>query len=73
MFLLYYDAKTRTVSAMNGSGRSGAACDAATIRRDLDIPEGEEVRCAIPMTSVHSVTVPGGAPWHRRAETHPRP
>ncbi|PKS07730.1 hypothetical protein jhhlp_006338 [Lomentospora prolificans] len=60
MFILYYDAKTGKVSAMNGSGRSGAACTAETIRKDLGVAASEKGR-KIPMSSVHAVTVPGAA------------
>ncbi len=59
MFCLYYDAATKKVSAMNGSGRSGAKCSLEPIRADLGIPEGEVGK--IPMTSVQAVTVPGAA------------
>ncbi|KAL2018349.1 hypothetical protein VTK56DRAFT_952 [Thermocarpiscus australiensis] len=59
MFCLYYDAATRSVSALNGSGRSGAKCTLATIRKSLSLPDG--VVGEIPMNSVHAVTVPGAA------------
>lgn len=59
MFCLYYDAKTKKVSALNGSGRAGAKCTLETIRKDLSIKDGEAGK--IPMNSVHSVTVPGAA------------
>jgi gamma-glutamyltranspeptidase / glutathione hydrolase len=59
MFILFYDGATGKVSAMNGSGRSGANCDLPTIRKDLKIPE-QEIG-VIPMASVHAVTVPGAA------------
>lgn len=59
MFCLYYDASTKSVSAMNGSGRSGAKCTLKTIRSDLGLKEGEGG--SIPLDSVHSVTVPGAA------------
>jgi len=59
MFCLYYDAATGRVSAMNGSGRSGAKCTLETIRADLGIADGEVGK--IPMESVHAVTVPGAA------------
>ncbi|KAF4306858.1 Gamma-glutamyltranspeptidase [Botryosphaeria dothidea] len=58
-FCLFYDAKTKKVHAMNGSGRSGADVTLDTIRADLAIPAGEVG--SIPMTSVHAVTVPGAA------------
>ena len=62
MFILYWDAATKTVKAMNGSGRSGANCTLKRIRKDLGIPDGYP--SAIPMQSVHSVTIPGAtAGW----------
>ncbi|KAH7419140.1 acylase ACY 1 [Cadophora sp. MPI-SDFR-AT-0126] len=62
MFCLYYDANTKNVSALNGSGRSGNKCTLETIRKDLNLQDGESGE--IPMTSVHSVTVPGApAGW----------
>ena len=59
MFCLYYDAATGSVSALNGSGRSGADYTLDTIRRSLGIPDGTVGK--IPMSSVHAVTVPGAA------------
>ncbi|KAK3326273.1 nucleophile aminohydrolase [Apodospora peruviana] len=62
IFCLYYDASTGKVSALNGSGRSGAQCTLETIRKSLRIPEGSPGK--IPMSSVHAVTVPGApAGW----------
>lgn len=61
MFCLYYSAATRTVSALNGSGRSGAHCTAERVRSDLGIPPDAPPGAKIPMTSVHAVTVPGAA------------
>lgn len=62
MFLLFWDAKSKSVKAMNGSGRSGAKCSLDAIRKDLDIPEGSYGE--IPMKSAHAATVPGApAGW----------
>ncbi len=62
MFCLFYDAKTKQVSAMNGSGRSGAKCTLETIRKSLGLKDGEAG--STPLDSVHSVTVPGApAGW----------
>nr|WOD46182.1 hypothetical protein [Trichoderma atroviride] len=59
MFILYWDAARQQVFSMNGSGRSGANCTLDKIRADLSIADGDVGK--IPMTSVHSVTVPGAA------------
>lgn len=68
MFILFWDASTRTVKAMNGSGRAGSKCTLSTIRKDLDIKDGESG--GIPLTSVHAATVPGApAGW---VDTHER-
>lgn len=61
MFCLYYDAATKKVHALNGSGRSGAQCTLARVRADLGIPPAQQHGAKIPMTSVHAVTVPGAA------------
>lgn len=68
MFILFWDAEKKQVHAMNGSGRSGAKCTLDTIRKDLGIKDGEPGK--LPVSSVHSVTVPGApAGW---VDTHER-
>lgn len=59
MFCLFYDAKTRKISALNGSGRSGNKYTLERIRKSLGVPDGEQGN--IPMDSVHAVSVPGAA------------
>ncbi|KAI1335387.1 gamma-glutamyltranspeptidase-domain-containing protein [Xylariaceae sp. FL0016] len=63
MFCLYYDAQTKKISAMNGSGRSGAKCTLETVRKSLGLP-ADGTSGNIPMDSVHAVSVPGApAGW----------
>lgn len=59
MFCLFYEAKTKKVHALNGSGRAGKNCTLDVIRQDLGLKHGESG--TIPMSSVHAVTVPGAA------------
>lgn len=59
MFCLYYDAKTKKISAMNGSGRSGAKCTLEAVRKDLGLKDGDDAE--LPLDSVHAVTIPGAA------------
>lgn len=59
MFCLFYDAKTKKVSAMNGSGRTSAKSTIENIRSRLGIKDGDAGK--IPLTDAHAVTVPGAA------------
>lgn len=59
MFCLYYDAKTKKTSAMNGSGRASLKASLEEIRKDLGLKDGEEG--ILPLRHAHSVTVPGAA------------
>lgn len=59
MFCLFYDAKTKKISALNGSGRTGMKCTLEAIRKDLGLKNGELGE--MPAESVHTVTVPGAA------------
>lgn len=59
MFCLFYNAKTKKVHALNGSGRAGRKCTLETIRKSLKLKDGEVGR--IPMLSPHAVSVPGAA------------
>jgi gamma-glutamyltranspeptidase/glutathione hydrolase len=59
VFALYYDAKTKTVKGVNGSGRAPAALSLAKCRQ-LFGEEGKGLK-KIPYTSIHAATVPGAA------------
>ena len=59
MFCLFYNAKTRKVESINGSGRSAGKSSMEQMRKDLGVKPGQTG--SIPMSSVHSVTVPGAA------------
>lgn len=62
MFCLFYNADTKKVHALNGSGRAGANASLERMRKDLGLKPGQVA--PIPMTSVHAVTVPGApAGW----------
>ncbi|MDX2162981.1 MAG: gamma-glutamyltransferase [bacterium] len=62
-FALYFDARTRQITALNGSGRAPAALDAALLRAQ-GLHE-------VPARSAHAVTVPGAvAGWIDLIERH---
>lgn len=65
-FALYYDAKTRQVTALNGSGRAPAALS-------IDLLRQQGIAGAIPDRSVHAVTVPGAVMgWYDLLKRHGR-
>lgn len=59
MFCLFYNAKTKQVHALNGSGRAPAGADLEKLRTTLGVKDGEAGK--IPMLSPYAVTVPGAA------------
>jgi gamma-glutamyltranspeptidase / glutathione hydrolase len=59
MFCLFYDAKTKKVHALNGSGRSTAKLDLAALQKELDVKPGQ--KGSMHYLSPHTVTVPGAA------------
>ena len=65
-FALYYDAETREVTALNGSGRAPAGLT-------LDLLEAEGFGDSLPALHAHTVTVPGAcAGWNDLLERHGR-
>lgn len=59
MFCLYYDAKTKKINSLNGSGRYAGNVTLDQIRKDLNIGSDQSGR--IPMNSGKAVTTPGAA------------
>lgn len=59
MFCLFYDAESRSVHALNGSGRSGSEVTLDLVRKELGMSDGETG--SMPMGCIHAVTVPGAA------------
>ncbi|MEE9216838.1 MAG: gamma-glutamyltransferase [Anaerolineales bacterium] len=65
-FALYYDAETREITALNGSGRAPSGLT-------LDLLEAEGFSEALPALHAHTVTVPGAcAGWSDLLERHGR-
>ncbi len=63
MFALYFDAATRKVTAINGSGRAPAALSIDLLRK--------EGRASLPAHHAHNVTVPGAcAGWFDLVARH---
>jgi gamma-glutamyltranspeptidase/glutathione hydrolase len=59
MFCLFYNARTKKVHALNGSGRAAGNITLEGLRKEFNLLPDQ--RGAIPMTSVHAVTTPGAA------------
>lgn len=59
MFCLFYNAETKKVHALNGSGRTSVNTSLERMRQDLGLKPGQPGE--IPMKSGHSVTTPGAA------------
>src|SRR5690349_17039923 len=63
-FALYFDAKTKQVTALNGSGRAPAALT-------IDLLKSQGITGKIPPRSAHTVTVPGTvAGWYDLLKRH---
>ena len=59
MFCLFYNARTKNVQSMNGSGRSSGSGSLEQMRKDLGLKPGEPG--TIPTKGVQAVTIPGAA------------
>lgn len=58
-FCLFYEARTKKVHALNGSGRSPASLTLDAIRKELKLAPGKGG--SVPMLSALAVTTPGAA------------
>ena len=66
-FALFYDAQTKQVSALNGSGRAPAALNLARVKKEL----GTAHPSSLPPFHAHTITVPGAcAGWCDLVEHH---
>jgi gamma-glutamyltranspeptidase/glutathione hydrolase len=66
-FALFYGARTRQVSALNGSGRTPAALTLERVKKDL----GMHPLTSLPPFHAHTITVPGAcAGWCDLVERH---
>lgn len=71
-FALAYDAATRRVSALNGSGRAPAALSIRALE-EHDVIAAGDATATIPQRSPHAVTVPGAiAGWFDTLARHGR-
>lgn len=59
MFCLYYNASTKKIHALNGSGRYAANASLEKVRQDLGLSADDAG--AIPLESALAATVPGAA------------
>lgn len=59
MFCLYYNASTKKIHSLNGSGRYAANASLEKIREDLGLSANDPG--AIPLNSALAATVPGAA------------